>query len=150
MSVYLQEVQVIATTASGSCEMAVEVSVGDVLHGALPLGSAVSGDCRYGQLSAEPNTLALASISPADVVLQIAYDVAGAVWVPASLFVVGRGTDGSSRLLAAIPAWPAGVGLTELGEDGRVAVSSGQDYFIVTAQAVLALAGRKPLPPTPG
>ena len=67
-SVYLQEVQVIATAATGSCEMAVEVSVGDALHGALPLGSAVSGDCRYGQLSAEPNTLALASISPADVV----------------------------------------------------------------------------------
>ncbi len=37
MSVYLQEVQVIATTATGSCEMAVEVSVGDALHGALPL-----------------------------------------------------------------------------------------------------------------
>lgn len=142
MSVYLQEVQVIATTATGSSEMAVEVSIGDTLHGALPLGSAVSGECRYGSLSEPRNALPLASISPADVVLQIAYDVDGAVWTPASLFVVGRGSDGSSRLLVAIPAWPAGVGMTELGEDGRVAVSAGQNYFIVTAQAVLALAAQ--------
>ena len=150
MSVYLQEVLVIATTASGSCEMAVEISVADALHGALPLGSAISGDCRYGSLSDPLNALPLASVSPADVVLQIAYDVDGAVWVPASLFVVGRGSDGSSRLLAAIPVWPAGVGLTELGDDGRAAVIPGHNYFIVTAQAVLALAGRRPLPPTPG
>ena len=64
MSVYLQEVLVIATTASGSCEMAVEISVADALHGALPLGSAISGDCRYGSLSDPLNALPLASVSP--------------------------------------------------------------------------------------
>ena len=138
MSTILQEVTVIATTASGTIDMFVEVSVADAFHEALPLGSAVSGQTLLATMNSPMSSRTLESITPADVVLQIAYDVGGAVWVPASLFVIGRGVDGSSRLLAAIPHWPTAVGLTELGDDGRSAVASGHNYFAVSAQAILA------------
>lgn len=138
MSTILQEVTVIATTASGTIDMFVEVSVADAFHEALPLGSAVSGQTLLATMNSPMTSRTLTSITPADIVLQVAYDVGGAVWVPASLYVIGRGADGSSRLLAAIPQWPAAIGLTELGEDGRTAVSSGNNYFAVTAQSLLS------------
>lgn len=138
MSTILQEVTVIATTASGTIDMFVEVSIADAFHEALPLGTAVSGSSRLATMSGPMTSRTLESITPSDIVLQIAYDVGGAVWLPAALFVIGRGADGSSRLLASIPRWPAAVGLTELGDDGRTTVSSGHNYFAVTAQSVLA------------
>lgn len=137
MSTILQEVTVIATTASGTIDMFVEVSVADAFHEALPLGTAISGSTQLATMTGPMTSRTLDSITPSDIVLQIAYDVGGAIWVPAALFVVGRGADGSSRLLAAIPSWPSAVGLTEFGEDGRTAVSSGHNYFAVTAQAVM-------------
>lgn len=138
MSTNLQEVTVIATTASGTIDMFVEVSVADAFHAAMLLGTATSGSSKLVTISGPMTSRSLDSITANDIVLQIAYDVGGAVWVPASLFVIGRGVDGSNRLLAAIPHWPASVGLTELGEDGRTTVSSGHNYFAVTVQSVLA------------
>lgn len=137
MSVYLKEVLVVATTASGTIEMSVEASISDIFFGALDLGAATAGTTRIGTLTDPQREVAVSTITPADITLQIAYDVQGAVWFPFSLYVIGRDSAGVDHLLAAIPQWPSGVGMTELGDDGRTSVSSGHNYYIVTAQSVM-------------